>query len=73
MLVDTAFILIDEIILIHYDDCLCVQGIVRTLRQSDGQLFSGWGPYPSINDTPVLSALDKLADKAAQLLKVTPS
>ncbi|XP_064391978.1 glucokinase regulatory protein-like [Halichondria panicea] len=44
-------------------------GIVRTLRQSDGQLFSGWGPYPSINDRQVLSTLDKLADKAAQLLK----
>ncbi len=49
---------------------LCSQGIVRTLRQSDSQLFSGWAHHPAVNDDSVLSTLDRLADKAAQLLKV---
>ena len=47
-----------------------LQGIVRTLRQSDAQLFAGWGSYPSISDTVMLEKIDCLADKAATLLKV---
>ena len=46
------------------------KGIVRTLRQSDAQLFAGWGSYPSISDTVMLEKIDCLANKAAKLLKV---
>ena len=49
---------------------LYLQGIVRTLRQSDAQLFAGWGSYPSISDTAMLEKVDRLASKAATLLKV---
>ena len=50
---------------------LSPQGIVRTLRQSDAQLFAGWGSHPSIADTEILAKIGRLADKAATLLKVT--
>ena len=47
-----------------------LQGIVRTLRQSDAQLFAGWGAHPSVCDTIMLDKIDRLADKTATLLKV---
>lgn len=50
--------------------CFFIQGIVRTLRQSDAQLFAGWGSHPSIGDTTMLEKIDRLANKAAALLKV---
>lgn len=51
---------------------LCAsQGIVRLLRQSDAQLFAGWGGYPGVNDGVMLNKLDQLASQAAALLKVT--
>jgi hypothetical protein len=43
---------------------------VRTLRQSDAQLFAGWGSHPSIGDTAMLEKIDRLANKAAARLKV---
>ena len=46
------------------------KGIVRTLRQSDAQLFAGWGSHPSISDAAMLEKIDHLANKAATLLKV---
>ena len=46
------------------------KGIVRTLRQSDAQLFAGWGSHPSIGDAAMLEKIDRLANKAATLLKV---
>ena len=50
--------------------CFFIQGIVRTLRQSDAQLFAGWGSHPSIGDAAMLEKIDRLANKAAALLKV---
>ena len=47
------------------------QGIVRLLRQSDAQLFAGWGGHPSINDVTTLEKIDYLANKAATLLQVS--
>ena len=47
------------------------QGIVRLLRQSDAQLFAGWGAHPSINDVTILETIDCLANKAALLLQVS--
>ena len=47
------------------------QGIVRLLRQSDAQLFAGWGGYPGVNDSVILNKLDQLTSQAAALLKVT--
>lgn len=43
---------------------------MRTLRQSDAQLFAGWGSHPSIIDAAMLEKIDLLANKAATLLKV---
>ena len=47
------------------------QGIVRLLRQSDAQLFAGWGAHPSISDGKILERIDHIADKAAMLLNVS--
>lgn len=43
---------------------------MRVLRQSDAQLFSGWGGHLSICDVEMLGKIDVLADKAAALLQV---
>ena len=47
------------------------QGIVRLLRQSDAQLFAGWGAHPGISDGKILERIDHIADKAAMLLNVS--
>ena len=43
---------------------------MRLLRQSDAQLFAGWGDHDSISDESILRKIDYLADAAAALLKV---
>ena len=43
--------------------------IARTLRQCDAQIFSGWKHFPSIFDEEAINAMDKVADKAAQILE----
>lgn len=43
---------------------------MRLLRQSDAQLFAGWGNHHSIQDTEILQKIDHLANKAASLLQV---
>ena len=50
---------------------LSAQGIVRLLRQSDAQLFAGWGDHDSISDPKMLRKIDALADKAAGLLQAS--
>lgn len=50
-------------------DSVDAAGIVRLLRQSDAQLFAGWGAHPSINDAAILTKISCLAVKAATLLK----
>lgn len=47
-----------------------MQGIVRLLRQSDAQLFAGWGNHDTISEPKMLRKIDALADKAAALLQV---
>ena len=47
-----------------------MKGIVRTLCQSDAQLFAGWGSHACVGDAAVLEKIDKLANKTATLLKV---
>ena len=47
-----------------------MQGIVRQLRQSDAQLFAGWGGHAGINDAAVLEKLRKISQTAVRLLKV---
>lgn len=64
-------IIYTTLILCFHDSTLLMQGIVRLLRQSDAQLFSGWGPHGCINDSDVLAKLDKCAEKAATLLRVS--
>lgn len=44
-------------------------GIVRMLRQSDAQVFAGWGGLPGINDEEVLSVLNKIIGVSSQALK----
>lgn len=43
---------------------------MRLLRQSDAQLFAGWGDHNSISDESILCKIGNLADAAASLLKV---
>ena len=43
---------------------------MRLLRQSDAQLFAGWGRHPSVQDAAILHKMDRLADRAAALLQV---
>jgi len=49
------------------------QGIVRLLRQSDAQLFVGWGAHPSISDGKILERINHVVNKAAMLLTVSHS
>ena len=50
-----------------------LQGIVRQLRESDAQLFAGWGGHVGINDVAVLRKLHNISQTAIRLLKVTCS
>jgi N-acetylmuramic acid 6-phosphate (MurNAc-6-P) etherase len=50
-------------------DVASTVGIVRMLRQSDSQVFSGWGGLPGINDEEVLSVLDAIVNVTAEALK----
>ena len=43
--------------------------IARTLRQCSSQIFSGWKHFPSIYDEEALAAMDKIAEKAAEMLQ----
>lgn len=38
-------------------DVVGSRGIVRLLRQSDAQVFAGWGPYVSLYDKPTQDTL----------------
>lgn len=42
--------------------------IVRTLRHCDSQIFSGWKHFPSIYDEETISAMEKIAEKAVEVL-----
>lgn len=37
------------------------EGVVRMLRQADGQLWAGFGPHAAIYDEPILDSLGQLA------------
>jgi N-acetylmuramic acid 6-phosphate (MurNAc-6-P) etherase len=43
-------------------------GIVRQLRQSDAQLFAGWGGHPSLSDEETLLTLALLASRTGAVL-----
>ena len=43
--------------------------IVRTLRQCDSQIFSGWKHFTSIYDSEAVSAMEKIAENAAEMLQ----
>lgn len=38
------------------------RGIVRLLRQSDAQVFAGWGPYVGLYDQPTQDTLAGIVD-----------
>lgn len=42
--------------------------ILRILRQSDAQLFSGWRHHPCIYDTQILHSIDLLVEKTKLML-----
>jgi N-acetylmuramic acid 6-phosphate (MurNAc-6-P) etherase len=44
-------------------------GIVRLLRQSDAQLFSGWSTLPAMSDAPAVIATALLAEHMAAALR----
>ena len=50
-------------------DVATASDIVRTLRQCDSQIFSGWKHFPSIYDEEVITAMDKISQKATEMLK----
>lgn len=43
--------------------------IVRTLRKCDAQIFSGWENFPSIYDLKVVSAMERIVEKATEVLQ----
>ena len=43
-------------------------GIVRLLRGCDGQLFSGYQSFPSLNDKNILSSMKFVSDKALSII-----
>ena len=43
--------------------------IVRTLRQCDSQIFSGWKHFTSIYDSEAVSAMEKIAETAVEILQ----
>lgn len=43
--------------------------IARTLRQCDAQIFSGWKDFPSVLDENTIEAMDKVAEKAKEILR----
>jgi hypothetical protein len=48
-------------------DIVGAKGLVRLLRQTDTQVFAGWGALPGINDTPILSTLHALSQSLKPL------
>lgn len=47
--------------------------IVRTLRQCDSQIFSGWENFPNIYDEETILAMEQIAEEAAGVLRGTGS
>ena len=45
--------------------------IVRTLRQCDSQIFSGWENFPNIYDEETILAMEQIAEEAAEVLRDT--
>jgi hypothetical protein len=41
-------------------DIAGARGIIRLLRQTDAQIFSGWRTFDSLNDKPCLDNLEAL-------------
>lgn len=50
-------------------DVATASDIARTLRQCDSQIFSGWKHFPSVYDEEVITAMDRIAEEAAEMLK----
>ena len=50
-------------------DVATASDIVRTLRQCDSQIFSGWKHFPSVYDEEVIITMDRIAQKATEMLK----
>lgn len=50
-------------------DVATASDIVRTLRQCDSQIFSGWKHFPNIYDEEVITAMDRITQKATEMLK----
>ena len=50
-------------------DVATASDIVRTLRQCDSQIFSGWKHFPSIYDEEVITVMNRIAQKATEMLK----
>ena len=59
-----------ELMSYHIIEWVFLQGIVRLLRQSDAQLFAGWGSFSALSDASILRKIDHLAQKVATLLQV---
>ena len=45
--------------------------IVKTLRQCDSEIFSGWKNFPNICDEETILVMEKIAEKAAGVLRDT--
>lgn len=50
-------------------DVATASDITKTLRQCDSQIFSGWKHFPSIYDEEAITAMDRIAEKAAEMLQ----
>lgn len=50
-------------------DLATASDITKTLRQCDSQIFSGWKNSPSIYDKEAITAMDRIAEKAAEMLQ----
>lgn len=55
--------------LTFYIDVGTPSDIAKTLRQCDSQIFSGWKHFPSIYDEEAITAMDRIAEKAAEMLQ----
>ena len=44
-------------------------GMLRLLRQTDAQVHSGWGVYPSLSDRDVTAVMEQVAAVAAPLIQ----
>lgn len=50
-------------------DVATANDITKTLGQCDSQIFSGWKHFPSIYNEKSITAMDRIAEKAAEMLQ----